>query len=115
MDDKIPGLMNAVELVNASIALVQIQQANAPSADQARALQRNLLRLQTELAVLQAELDAALHDGASIQGPSAAQVARIDGLLNQVEQATQASTAVDDAIALTGDVLDLATSVVANH
>ncbi len=115
MDDMIPGLLNAVDMVNRAIALVQISQANAPSDDQARALQRNFLRLNAELAVLQAELDAAVHDGAHIQGPSAAQVAQIDGLLNKVEQATNQNTAVDDAISLTGDVLDLATSVVANR
>jgi hypothetical protein len=115
MDDKVPGILSAIELVDHAIALVQIAQLNAPSDDQTRSLQRNLLRLNTELAVLKAELDAALNDGANIQGPNAAQIAQIDGLINQVEQATDQNASIDGAISLTGQVLDLAIAVVSSH
>ncbi|SRR5882762_10038594 len=115
MADKVPALLDAIELVNQAIALANIAKTNVPSDDQTRALERNLLRLNTELAVLNAELDAALNDATGIQGPSASQVAQIESLLNQVEQATNQNAAADNVVSLTGKVLDLATAAISNH
>jgi hypothetical protein len=115
MDDEVPGLLNAIEMINGAIALAETAKTNVPSEDQTRKLEANLLRLNAELAVFNAELDAALKDGTSVQGPSAAQVAQIDNLLNRVEQASNQQATVDGAISLTGQVLDLATAVVSNH
>jgi hypothetical protein len=115
MTDKVSELLLAIELVDDAIALVEIALLNNPSTEDERALRRNLLRLEAERSVLEAELDAALDADTAVQGPGAAQQAEIERLSNAVESATNAAVAASLAIALTAKVLDLTISVVTSN
>jgi hypothetical protein len=112
--DKVPGLLDSITLVDNATTLAEAALLNNPSVEDDRALRRLLLRLKAERAVLDAELDAALAEESSVQGPSTAQLAQIEVLTAQVEQATNAGAAVNASIALVGKVLDLATAIVAH-
>jgi C4-type Zn-finger protein len=105
-------LLQAIFLVDQSIALLETQLASNPSTDEERTLRRNLLRLQAERAVLEAELDAALDNSTGVQAPSTGQLAEIEGLLNRVEAATNSAVSAAQGIRLTTRVLELVTKVV---
>lgn len=110
--DHVAALLNALALLDDSLALVGIAKNHNPSDDESRALDRLEVRLEAERTVLQAEVDAAVNDGTNIQGPSAAQVTEIGTLTDQVEQATNNEIAVSDAITLASSSLDVLTSIV---
>lgn len=110
--DKVPALLHAIELVDSAIALAEGALNDNPSPEEERALNQTLLRLNAERAVLEAELDAALNEDTAVQGPNAAQLAQIESLSKQVEQATSAGAAADAKIALAGKVLNVAAAIV---
>lgn len=115
MSDQVVELLLAIALVDDAIALAESALLRNPSTEEERALRRNLLRLQAERAVLEAELNAALDQSTGVQAPGAAQLAEIVALSDEVEAATNAALAASAAVALTARVLDLSISVVTNN
>lgn len=108
--DKIPELLHAIELVNDAIALTEKALVDNPSIDEERELNIKLARLKARLAVLDAELDAALAGDSSVQAPTQAQLAQMESLSANVEQAANQSVA--GRIAVIAKVLDLASAVI---
>jgi len=109
--DPIPGLLDALELLDDSIALVHVAMNQNPSADEERRLNQQELRLQAERGVLEAEINSSVA-GQPAQGPTPTQHAEIARLSSQVEAATQANVAASAAIALVSDALGLVTQIV---
>jgi hypothetical protein len=112
MSDKVPGLLDAIALVDDAITMAENALLDGPSKEEERKLNRRILRLKTERSVLDAELDAALDEETGVLGPSQSQIQEIAKLSMQVEQAKAASASVQDRIALTGKVVSLITMVV---
>jgi hypothetical protein len=113
-DTLIPGLLNAILLVDEAIALAEKGLLRNPTTEEGRSLNRALLRLKTEREVLDAELDAALEARTVVQGPTASQIAEIGALTDQVERAANDNASVSAGLALVGKVLDLAGEVVSH-
>lgn len=109
--DEIPGLLDSLELVDNAIALVRVALNQNPGMDDTRALNQQVLRLQAERGVLEAEINAAV-GGQAVQGPSSAQHAAIAALSTQVESAVSANAAAGQAINLASRVLGLISQVV---
>jgi hypothetical protein len=110
--DKVPELLEAIGVVNDAIALAEGALLDNPTKEEERSLNRTLLRLNAELAVLQAELDAALAESTLVQGPTEAQLAQIGALSEEVENAINASATVSARIKIATKVLAVAASVV---
>ena len=111
-DVVIPGLLNAILLIDETIALAEKGLLSNPSTEEERSFNRVLLRLKTEREVLDAELDAALNARSAVQGPTASQIAQIGALTDQVEQAANNNANAGARLALIGSVLDLAGKIV---
>lgn len=111
--DPVPEILVAIELVDRAIEVARIGLLRNPSAEEERALRKLLLRLGAERAALEADLDAALAGSASVQQPSAAQVAQLEVLLGQAEQATNAALSAAGAIAFASSVLTVASEIAA--
>lgn len=107
-------ILHAIELMDDTLAMVDMALNNNPSADEERALRRRKLRLEAERAVLEAELDVALDGNAVAQGPSPAQLAAIVLLVEQVEAATNQRAAASSVLSLASKALALITDVVTN-
>lgn len=112
--DNVPEILQAIDLVDKGITAAQIGLNHNPEVEDERSLNRILLRLNAERAVLEAELDSAMAADPGVQAPDANQIAAIDSLSTQVEMATNAAVAASDIIELTSKVLDLASSIVGN-
>ena len=108
----VPELLHAIELVNDAITMVEIALTRNPSADDERALRQELVRLEAELAVLEAELDAALDDNNTAQGPSESQLAQMVAMVEEVERLAQRRATASEAIALASRALSLVVDVV---
>ena len=109
--DRVPELVHAIVVVDDAIALAEGAQADDPTDEEDRALNRLLLRLGAERAVLDAELTAALESDTSVQGPTEAQIAEIGALSDEVEVLKNASATVSARIALATKVLEVASAV----
>jgi hypothetical protein len=112
--DSVPEILHAIDLVDKAITAAQIGLNHNPSVEDERALNRILLRLNAERAVLEAELDSAMAADPGVQAPDAGQLAAIESLSSQVELATNAAIVVSDIVGLSSKVLDLASSIVGN-
>jgi hypothetical protein len=104
-------LLHAIELVDNALALIDIALNGNPTPDEERSLRRQLLRLEAERRVLEAELDALLDDD-DAQGPDPQQLAAIVALSEKVEQATLNRVAASSAIALVSRTLTLIVDVI---
>lgn len=110
--DKIPELIHAIGVVSDTLGIVQgTLDAGNPTPEQERALRRLQLRLEVELAVLEAEFDRALNGGTQVQGPTEAQLAEIGELTDEVELLANQSATVSARIALATKVLEVASSI----
>jgi len=109
--DPVPGLLSSMALVDAAIALAKKALLDNPSVAQERDLNRLVLRLEAERAILEADLDAALAESTKVKGPTAAQLEQIERLSNEVESATNSAMAVSARIGIAQKALDLVSSI----
>ena len=109
--DPVAELLITLDLVSAAIALVNKALASNPSTEERRSLNRAKLRLETERTLLRAQLDAALGEDPTVEGPSDSQMLEIARLTDAVEEATTSALTVSASIALAGRVLDISTDV----
>jgi len=109
--DKVPELLGALGVVGDAIELADGALHDNPTKEQERALNRALLRLNAELGVLNAELDAALAEDTTVQGPTEAQLAKIAELTDEVENAKNANATISARIALISKVLTVASAI----
>lgn len=110
---KARGLKKVLDLLDDAIALVRKALVNNPGDAERRALEWNLLRLEAERGVYQAEFNAELAKETNVQGPTPAQVREVSTLSKKVAQAAQGAIVAGNAIVLAGKVFDLATSIIA--
>lgn len=105
-------ILHAIELVDDTLAMIDMALNNNPNVEEERALRRLTLRLEAERAVLEAELDAALDGNAVAQGPTPEQLAAIVSLVEKVEAATNQRAATSAVLTLGANSLGLVTDVV---
>jgi len=111
---KARDLHAAVDLIDDAIALVKKALNHNPTDAEERDLEQILLRLEAERSVLQAEFDDALEGVSGVQAPTAEQVQQVADLSNEVATATTQAHLSSDAIALGGQVFDLASKIVSH-
>jgi hypothetical protein len=110
--NRVPELLDAIFVVSEAIAMADnALKAGNPTVEQERALNRLLLRLNAEFAVLDAELTAALDEDTSVKGPTEAQLAQIGALSDEVELLKNRAATVSARIALATKVLEVASKV----
>jgi hypothetical protein len=86
--DKVPDLLTAIDTVDAARALAESALGTNPTIDEDLELRRTLLRLSSERAVLEVELDAALEGSTSVHASSEAQLVELAALREEVDNAT---------------------------
>jgi hypothetical protein len=105
-------LHDSLDLMDDTIGLIRKALNHNPSDAQRRDLEQNLLRLNAERGVLQAEFDSAEEGDTEVQGPSTAQMQAVASLSARVETATKNANLSSNAIALGGQVFSLLSQVV---
>ena len=112
LSNKARALKSSLHLVDDAITLIDIARTQNPPPEQKRDLIQLRSRLVSERSVLQNEYDDELRGVTGVQAPTSTQISRVAELSAKVEQATQKTNSVSDAITLGSRVFGLATEIV---
>ena len=94
-----------------AIALAQKGLLKNPSTEQERQLNRILAKLELERADIQAKITALIGKAKGVNGPNEDQVLEVSNLTAQVDVLTNANITASGAIALTSNILGVATEI----
>ncbi len=106
--EKYQRLSDAYELAEDGIVVAKNGLLENPTPEDRRALDKQILELAEESAIVEAKMIAVRRGDGGIAMPTQAQVDDIARLAGEVETLRNQSAAAGDAVALAGKILDLA-------